>query len=60
MGFVINSIWINFVAKMDFKHGNELVAKAASTSDYYDRQDIQQINQRKVLAVLKRKKNIYR
>jgi hypothetical protein len=55
-GFVINSICVNFAAKMDLRHGDEFVAKVSSTSAKYDQRELGQINQRKALAVLKRKK----
>lgn len=55
-GFVIDSICVNFAAKMDLRHGDEFVGKVSSTSAYYDKKEIPQINQRKALAVLKRKK----
>ncbi len=47
---------MNFAAKMDLRHGDEFVAKVSSTSAKYDKKEIPQINQRKALAVLKRKK----
>jgi hypothetical protein len=47
---------VNFAAKMDLRHGDEFVAKVSSTSAKYDKKEIPQINQRKALAVLKRKK----
>lgn len=55
-GFVINTVCVNFAAKMDLRHGDEFVAKVYSTSAKYDQRELGQINQRKALAVLKRKK----